>query len=644
MNRACTRTRDDDQSNRILVVDDNLDLIDEYLRSLGKISAPTPASSKLDDLEKTLFGASGDRRGAAVFEVQSRHQGAAAIDAVAEAVNSGQPYAIVFLDIKMPPGIDGIEAAKKIREIDANINIVIVTGSMSPGPDDLGQDIPPADRIFYFKKPFHAIELRQLAAALCGRWHADLALHKANEILEQRVRDRTKALHQLAYYDPVTDLPNQIKLIDELQMMIESASCKADSTVVVLLDIEQFSFLNETIGYQSGTQLLKMIGQRLVQTLSKDHRVADAIVGRFGADEFACLLPATEPGQITRDRAELLKAVIETPFEVDGRDLHLKVSVGVATHPAHGSNAKTVFRCAESALHRSMRKIGNDIVYYHSEMQVRAKHKFDLQAELRQAIENGEIITYFQPQLSLITGKLVGAEALARWTRPDGSVVPPAKFIPLSEEMGLSDVLFESVMRHVCASLARWKAAGDWNIPISVNLSAHQLRNHNLVDLVRSILNEQGIDEPLINLELTESVLLEDLKSARPILDGLSDLGVGIHIDDFGTGYSSLSYLAELPVQTLKIDQSFIKKLTASSTTARVVQAIIGLSKSLQMEVIAEGIETKQQLQLVTDFEADQAQGFFVAHPMPETDFLRWCDNLNQGSDLVIIKPSEVEN
>ena len=242
-------------TNRILVVDDDAMLIGEYLRCLGKDFEPDSATSTLTDLEKVLFGEETDEKGAAKFEVQSCDQGKIAVEAVREAVKVGNPFSIVFLDIRMPPGIDGIKAAKLIREIDQNVNIVIVTGSVSPEPENLGKEIPPADRIFFFKKPFHAVECRQLAAALCGKWHSDLALRRANDVLEQRVWDRTEALHKLAYYDPVTSLPNRLMLLDELQLLIDDADSPDSNTAVVLLDIERFSFLNETMGYESGTAL-----------------------------------------------------------------------------------------------------------------------------------------------------------------------------------------------------------------------------------------------------------------------------------------------------------------------------------------------------------------------------------------------------
>jgi diguanylate cyclase (GGDEF)-like protein len=613
-------------------------LIAEYLRCLGEGFEPDEATATLGDLEKVLFGDETDSTGAAKFDVQSRSQGETAVEAVRDAVKTGAPFSIVFLDIRMPPGIDGIEAARRIREIDPNVNIVIVTGSLTPEPENLGAEIPPADRIFFFKKPFHAIECRQLAAALCGKWHADLALRRANEILEQRVWERTEALYKLAYFDPVTQLPNRLKLVDELQAMIDKAGSPDVDTATVLLDIERFSFLNETMGYDAGTNLLVAVGKRLIRACQDLPHAQRCIVGRFGADEFACLIPCVGDTALLEGFVESINECIEAPFLVDGRDIYLKASIGVAWHPVHGRDAKTVFRCAESALHRTMRHPQRSVTYYHSEMGHQAKHEFDRQSELRQAIDNNEIITWFQPQLSLTSGKIEGVEALARWQRPDGSILLPAEFVPLSEAMGISDMLFEAVLGYVCSKVAEWKRNFSWDVPVSVNLSAHQLRNHALLEIIKATLDRQGMEESLLNLELTETVLLDDLTIAEPVLRDLSDYGIGIHIDDFGTGYSSLSYLADLPVHTLKIDRSFVERLTESDTNSRVVQAIVGLGKAMNLSVVAEGVETEQQLLMVTKYGCDLAQGFFIGKPMSEPDFIDWCHAVDQTTnDLPIL-------
>lgn len=626
-------------TNRVLVVDDDKALIGEYLRCLGEGFEPDEATTTLSDLEKVLFGEVTDERGAARFDVQSRNQGEHAVEAVRDAVKTASPFAIVFLDIRMPPGIDGIETARRIREIDPNINIVLVTGSLSPEPDDLGKEIPPADKIFFFKKPFHAVECRQLAAALCGKWHADRALRRANDILEQRVWERTEALHKLAYYDPATQLPNRLKLMDELQNLIDTVESPDLNTAAILFDIEHFSFLNETMGYDAGTELLISFGKRLIRACRDLPHEQQSVVGRFGADEFACLIPGVEDFDELEGFAARIRQSIEQPFLAGGREVYLKASIGAAWHPSHGRDAKSVFRCAESALHRSMRKPHSGITWYRAEMQDRAKYKFDLQSELRQALENGEIITWFQPQLSLKSGKIEGVEALARWRRPDGTILQPAEFIPLSEEMGISDLLFEAVLKYVCGKVSGWKRDYSWDVPVSINLSGHQLRNRKLLEIIQTGVRDFGMDQALLNLELTETVLLEDLTIAEPVLRSLSEYGVGIHIDDFGTGYSSLSYLADLPVQTLKIDQSFVERLTESETNSRVVQAIVGLGKAMGLDVVAEGVETEQQLLMVTRFGCDLAQGYFIGKPMEEMDFLEWCHAVDQTTNDLPLLP-----
>ena len=621
-------------TNRILVVDDDVMLIKEYVRCLGEDYEPDSATTTLTELEKVLFGDETDDRGAARFTVDTRDQGELAVEAVQDAIKTGKKYSIVFLDIRMPPGMDGIEAAKRIRALDPDVNIVIVTGSMSVEVDNLDAEVPPADKIFFFKKPFHAAECRQLAAALCGKWHADMALRSANEKLELRVQERTAALHKLAYYDPVTRLPNQLLLLDELQAMIDKSEDATGDSVVVLLDIERFSFLNETMGFDAGTELLRSIGNRLSRALCEENRGSRAIIGRFGADEFAVLMPGVENDTALRDLAEGVQHLVEEPFLINGRDIFLKASIGVAWHPVHGRDSKLIFRCAEAALHRSMRSLDGSITYYHSEMRYRARHKFDMEAEFRDAIENGQIKAFYQPQQSIETGDLAGIEALARWIRADGTIVQPDDFIPLSEEMGISDLLFETVLTDVCNEVAQWREQGGWDVPVSVNLSAHQLRNADLVSLVKRILTSKEVDRKLINLELTETALLEDLTIARPILNDLSALGVGIHIDDFGTGYSSLSYLAELPVKTLKIDRSFVARLVDSESNTRVVQAIVALGKAMELDIVAEGVETDQQYAVVRKLGCDLVQGFFIAKPMPAERFRRWCDGHEDTQSL----------
>jgi diguanylate cyclase (GGDEF)-like protein len=634
-------------ANRVLVVDGDPQVIGEYLRCLGEGFEPDEATATVTDLEKVLLGEDTDEKGAAHFEVHSRNHGEQAVEAVESAVATGSPYSIVFIDTRLPSKMSGLEAAGRIRELDPNVNIVVVTHSLGADPDNLGKGIPPADKILLFKKPFHGAECRQLAAALCGKWHADRALRKVNEELEHRVKERTAALQKLAYFDTATRLPNRLLLIEYLKKRIAAGEETEGDTVVVLIDIDRFSFVNETMGYDAGTELLRSIANRLSRNFAQDATGEPAIVGRFGADEFAVIVPGVESDADIHDLAKRVKKAVEEPFLIDGRDLFLKTAMGVSWHPVHGRSAQQVFQCAESALHRSMRSVNHAITYYHSEMRSRARHRFSLEGELRGAIEDGQITAFYQPQQSTKTGELAGVEALARWIRPDGSVVPPSEFVPLSEEMGISDMLFETIMRTVCTDVASWREDGDWDVPVSINLSAHQLHNQDLVALIKGILSASDIEQQLINLELTESVLLEDLTIAQPLLDDLSSYGVGIHIDDFGTGYSSLNYLARLPVQTIKIDRSFISALDDPGASTKVVEAIVALGKAMGLEVVAEGVETEQQYAFVRRLGCDFVQGYFVAKPMPAEQLIEWCagyedtQSLKHGSSVVDIEKAQ---
>ena len=446
--------------NRVLVVDDDARQVGEYVRCLSDDFEPDAATETLSDLEKVLLGEPDDVGQGPRFEVLSCSNGDSAVEAIRYALDIKRPFATVFLEPDVESSSSGLNVARAMRELDPHLNIVLVTRSGKLNPDLLGRQIPPADKVFFFKKPLHGAECRQLAAALSGKWHADMALRLANEDLERRVEERTAALQKIAYFDMVTRLPNQLLLIEELKNLIAKAEDSEGDTVVVLLDIERFSFINETMGYDSGTELLRSVGNRLSRTFVEQGGNNRAIVGRFGADEFALLVPGVDSENEIRDLAEAVKQTVEEPFLINGRDLFLKVAVGVAWHPVHGRDAKAVFRCAEAALHRSIRSLDHAITYYHIEMRHSARYKFDLEAELRNAIETGQVTAHYQPQQSTRTGEMAGVEALARWIRPDGSVVPPSDFIPLSEEMGVSDVLFECIMRKVWASWRRPRSTG----------------------------------------------------------------------------------------------------------------------------------------------------------------------------------------
>ena len=601
--------------NRVLVVDDEEAIIAEYVRAfVGRIYSGCN-TSVLAELRAGLFDDAEPEDETIAFSVETCAQGEAAVTAVNDAQLSGEPFNVVFIDLDMPPGIDGATAARRIREADADIHIVIVTGSGVAEPEKLCSDISPPDRVFFFRKPFHAVECRQLAVALCGKWRADLALRAANEQLEDRIWKRTKQLHRLAFFDQATNLPNRNKLLGDLNTAVASSEAGELSVGLILLDIERFGFINETLGYETGTQLLVAVSERLSAVLREDD-----IAGRFGSDEFACVVHGFESRDDLQRIVSRVRSVFAESFELADRDMYVKCAVGVASYPDHATGAEQLFSCAEAALNRSKRHVIRDAVFYEAEMGEQAQHRLGLEHELRAALTDEQIRPYFQPQVSLVSGKVVAAEALARWRKPCGELVSPAAFIPLIDELGLSDELFACMLRQVARQIDAWSAQHTVP-PISINMSAIQLRNRNFVSSLAQTLDEYGLGPATISLELTESALLDDVGQAKAILTELRRFGVDVHIDDFGTGYSSLSYLAELPLQALKIDRYFIARMSEDPTQQRLVSSIIALGHSLALSIVAEGIENAEQIEMLRDCGCDVVQGYLIGVPMPAEEF-----------------------
>lgn len=607
------------QTKRILVVDDEQAIIEEYQRAFGR-EAGGDNTVLLKELDQELFGTRSDNTSSIEFAVNAVTQGEEAVEEVARAVEANEPYQIIFMDVDMPPGINGIETAKQIRLIDQDINIVIVSGATGLVPSELAEQIPPVDKLFFFQKPFHTVECRQLAVALCGKWVSDKALQRANIELEGQIEQRTAQLHELAYFDATTGLPNRIKLLDKLESFLaaeDDIPKLVDETVLfVVLDIERFSFINETMGYELGTELLQEIGRRL-RAIVREHD----IVGRFGSDEFAVILRNFSSDREPRLSVLRIEELFQQAIEVAGRKVFLDCAIGIAKYPEHGDSPEEVFRCAEAALNRSKRHMLRQTVYYDRTMGDIARQKYTLEQELRVAIESREIQPFFQPQCLLDTAQWSGAEALARWIKPDGSVVSPADFVPLAEETGLSDALFQSMFDQVSEYVADWQNQ-QWAVPISINMSPQQLRNPELQRSINSVLAITGVTPNMLKFELTESSLMENLDLGVQVLSSFRDLGIGIQLDDFGTGYSSLQYLADLPVQALKIDCSFVWRMSEGENYARVIAAIVALGHALNLTVVAEGVETVDQLERLRNYQCDIVQGYLLAKPLPADIFV----------------------
>ncbi|GGC05358.1 GGDEF domain-containing protein [Oxalicibacterium flavum] len=419
-----------------------------------------------------------------------------------------------------------------------------------------------------------------------------------------------------ATHDALTGLPNRTLLHDRMQQAILHSQRYGNLTAIAFLDLDQFKFINDSLGHQVGDELLKITAQRLTSCLRDSDTVA-----RQGGDEFVLLL-TSQPNEesVTQTMQRVLHEVAQ-PWKANDLDFQITCSIGVTLYPNDGRDIETLLKHADSAMYKAKELGRNNFQYFAAEMNTSVTDRLELLNRLRQAIPNDEFALHYQPKLNLRTGRIIGVEALIRWHTP-GGMVSPGSFIPLAEETGLIIPIGEWVLRTACRQNREWQKAGYAPIPISVNLSPRQLARGDIVELVARVLQETGLDARYLELEITESVMATDVDKSFAMLTQLRALGVKISLDDFGTGYSSLSYLKRFPVDTLKIDQSFVRDIATSQDSAAIVKAIISLGHNLNLNVLAEGIETAAQSQFLQQNGCDEGQGYLMSRPIPTREFL----------------------
>jgi diguanylate cyclase (GGDEF)-like protein/PAS domain S-box-containing protein len=420
----------------------------------------------------------------------------------------------------------------------------------------------------------------------------------------------------LAQFDGLTGLPNRALLSDRFSQMIVQARRHGTSLGVLFIDLDDFKLVNDSLGHPAGDELLKETARRLMASI----RTGDT-VARIAGDEFAIILADLARAD---DAALVAQKVIEriaAPVAVRGQEVFVTASVGVATFPADGDDAESLLGAADAAMYRAKQAGRNAYQFFTSEINQRTRARAQLGTELRRALERGEFMLMYQPKFDLQRTAACGAEALLRWKHPERGVVSPAEFIPVLEETGLIVQVGEWVLRQACADLKDWKASGLAPIPVAVNLSARQFRQQDLDARIRALIAEARVDPSLIELEITESQLMQDPDHAIRVMEALSSAGIRIAIDDFGTGYSSLSYLTRFPVSSLKIDRSFVADVLTDEADGAIVRAIIDMAHTLGFTVVAEGVETEAQAAFLQGLSCEQAQGYLFARPMPAADF-----------------------
>ncbi|CAG9932653.1 putative bifunctional diguanylate cyclase/phosphodiesterase [Candidatus Nitrotoga arctica] len=420
----------------------------------------------------------------------------------------------------------------------------------------------------------------------------------------------------MAPHDVLTGLPNRILFQDRLNEAIELACRQGRQIALLFVDLDQFKHINDSLGHGVGDKLLQSVVQRLVSCV----RHSDTI-SRQGGDEFVLLLPYIKHPEDAAICAQKILAALALPHNIDQNYLYISGSIGISIYPDDGKNGETLIKSADTAMYFAKDNGRNNYKFFKQDMNDRAVQRQTIEASLRRALERQEFVLYYQPKINLTSGAIVGAEALIRWQHPERGLIPPGQFVAIAEDCGLILQLGRWVLREACLQARSWQQAGLPPIIVAVNTSALEFCARNFLDNICAVFKETGLEPRYLVLELTESVLMQDAGCTDSMLHTLADLGVKLSIDDFGTGYSSLSYLRQFPIDTLKIDQSFVKQMCSNADDAAIVSAVISMGKNLKKRVIAEGIETREQYELLLAQDCDEGQGYYFSHPVTVNDF-----------------------
>jgi diguanylate cyclase (GGDEF)-like protein len=533
---------------------------------------------------------------------------------------------IILLDVLMPE-MDGFQACQAIRAMPQGRHVPIL---MMTGLDDI-------DSID------HAFEMgatdfitKPLNYAILG--HRVRYLLRTMQAFES-VRKSKKEIHHLAFYDALTNLPNRRLFSDRLHQAVEAASRNNHLMGILFIDIDNFKRINDTFGHSIGDKLLRTVAAQLLACLRRSDSVSHEFgeeqmsVSRLGGDEFTVLLTHLKKAEDAARVAKRILDAVSVPFLLGDEEVVVTPSIGIAVFPYDGDDVENLVKNADTAMFHAKEKGKNNYQFYTNSMSATAFERLSMENALRKALTREEFQLHYQPKIELQSNRAIGLEALLRWNHPEMGMVSPADFIPLAEESGLIVPIGEWVLRTVCEQMRSWQNAGMTPLRVAVNLSACQFRQTLFSQLVRRILDETRVSSKWLELELTESVIMDDIQTSSTVLRELKNMGVHISMDDFGTGYSSLSLLKRLPLDTLKIDQSFVRDITNDPDDAAIVDAIVSLAHNLRLRVIAEGVETREQLEYLRSRGCDEVQGFLYSRSQPAEQIERWLSEFNKHGE-----------
>ncbi|HEY7670892.1 MAG TPA: EAL domain-containing protein [Gammaproteobacteria bacterium] len=651
-------------NRRVLVVDDNEAIHEDFRKTLGEDRS---GNKELAALDAELFG-KGAPNTTDVFELTSAHQGDEAIELVRKARAEGLPYALAFVDVRMPPGLDGIATTRRMLEADPEINVVICSAYSDHSWEEMTETIGRTDRVLILKKPFDTIEVRQLTHALRKRWELARVVALKVEDLSKTIDARTRELESanakltaegrareavlarleasneqiraLAYQDGLTGLPNRRLLNEHLEKVLARSRRKGIEFALLFVDIDNFKLINDTVGHHAADEGLRAFATALGDLIRADDLlgvyaetsvdldatisvapVTDSVLSRLGGDEFVILLPDIKDRFSAGSVAHRILKRLEQPFIVGAQEVFFTASIGIATYPADGERSDVLLRNADRAMYHAKQQGKAAFQYFSAAMNAASVERMTLENGLRKALDEGRLALHYQPVIDCVSGAIVGAEALLRWNDPVRGYISPATFIPIAEDSGLILPIGEWVMRRACRQAAEWQRSGLRPIPVSVNVSGVQFRRQDVCALAKRALEESGLDPTRLRIEITETALMSVHERAAQILEQLRGMGIGIALDDFGTGYSSLSYLKAFPLDTLKIDKSFVAEMMTDDKSASIIKAIVAMTRVLALRVVGEGVEDREQFEFLKSLGCDAVQGFYFSSAVPSERF-----------------------
>lgn len=718
---------------KILIIDDNPAIHSDFIKILTTDSNNNPKNQEIANLEKELFGEQKPSKPLLPpFKIDTALQGQEGFERVSKAVKQGEPYALAFVDIRMPPGWDGIETIQNIWKVDPDIQIVICSAYSDYSWEDTIEALGQHENLLILKKPFDHVAVRQLSCALTKKWSLLQENRHNTQLLETRVTERTillqdslesssdgivvidtsnciinhnskiltmwkippaliekrksdllfdhiaeqlvagheftesvnqqlrhihssrtvsfksKAnkvfeLHTLAYkigeevkgkiirfrditehalmeekiqyqltHDTLTGLPNRVILIDRIDHEIAKAIRNKTLFAVFFLDLDRFKLINDSLSHATGDKVLQSVALWLQKTIRKED-----ILIRLGGDEFLVISNGLRQATDAKKIATKLLAALKQSLSINEQDILLTASIGISLYPLNGKDANELLRHADFAMYRSKELGGDRYQFYTEELNLQSACRLQVESDLRHALNTNEFFLCYQPQIDTLSKKIIAIEALIRWQHPEKGLILPQQFIPVAEETGLIVPIGEWVLREACKQNKKWQDSGFPPIRVAVNIGKRQFQLPHFSKLITEILHSTGLKPEYLEIELTENIIINSSDSLDSLY-ALKDLGVNIALDDFGTGYSSLNYLRTLPIGRLKIDQSYVRNITVNHGDEVIIQAIISMAHNLNLDIIAEGVENKQQLEFLKSKQCYEVQGYYFSEPITE--------------------------